>query len=216
MHLIYVMTNKRTKEKYVGETSKTLEERFKTHKHCAKYRCDKYRLYKDMLEDEFEIELLEKFDYKEKKEIYDKEEYWINKLDTYNNGYNNAPRQNITSLGFEFTNERKKEYSEKFKGSNNPMYGKNVKDYMSEEKIRQWKENLSKARKGKKFTKEHKQKLKENNKKRKKVVKIDNGKETIYESLTIASKENKISAGALCNRIKKNIERDGVVYRYAE
>ena len=38
IHNIYVITNKITNKKYVGETSLDIQERFNSHKKSAKYR----------------------------------------------------------------------------------------------------------------------------------------------------------------------------------
>ena len=46
------------------------------------------------------------------------------------------------------TDEYRQRYSEKFSGENNPMYGKSIFDFMTEEEIKQWRENVSKATSG--------------------------------------------------------------------
>lgn len=47
------------------------------------------------------------------------------------------------------------------RGESNPMYGKNIKDYMTEEAYLQWKINISNSLKGKKHTEETKRKISE-------------------------------------------------------
>lgn len=220
-HYIYLLTNKITNEKYVGETTLGIEARFKEHCRIALngYR-DKYRLYLDIKKfspDNFKVELLEELDIEDKKEAWERESYWIEKLDTYNNGYNNAPRHTVGGLGYCFTEERKKEYSKIFSGKNNPMYGKDVRDYMTEEEVKRWKENLSKAKKGKKFSESHKKALSENSTRKRKVIKTtSDGKITIYDSLTKASQDNKLSLGGLSNRIKKKLIINGESYKYED
>lgn len=44
-------------------------------------------------------------------------------------------------------------------GKNNPMYGKNVKDYMSEQKYQEWKRKISLSQKGKKLSVETRNKI---------------------------------------------------------
>lgn len=220
-HYIYLITNKITNEKYVGETKLGIEARFKTHCTVAlNGHRDKYRLYQDMKKfgtDNFRIELLEELDINDRQEALIREAYWIKKLDTYRNGYNNAPRQYVTSLGYKYSEERKQEYSKKFSGKNNPMYGKDVKDLMTKEKIITWKENLSKARKGKKFSEKHKQAMSDNSPRKRKVVKITSKGEVVeYDSVTKAAKDNNLSAGTICNRIKKQLVIEGVSYKYKE
>ena len=51
--------------------------------------------------------------------------------------------------------------SNKRKGDLNPMYGKSIKDYMSEENFDEWRKKQSYSHKGKKFSEEHKQKIRE-------------------------------------------------------
>lgn len=49
-------------------------------------------------------------------------------------------------------------------GSNNPMYGRSVKEFMTDEEIQKWRSNLSKANSGEKngfFGKHHSDKTKE-------------------------------------------------------
>ena len=218
-HYIYLITNIKTNEKYVGETSLGIEARFKTHCRMAlKGHRDKYRLYQDIKKfgkENFKIELIEELNIKDRQEALDREAYWILALDTYQNGYNNAPRQCVTSLGYKFTEERKREYSEKFSGENNPMFGKNIKDLMTEEKIQEWKKNLSKARKGKSFSEEHKKNLSKNSPRKKKVIKTcSNGEEIVYESLTEASRLNNLSVGTILNRIKKQLVINNESYKY--
>lgn len=59
--------------------------------------------------------------------------------------------------------ETKKKISDankgRYIGEMNPMYGKNIRDYMSEENYNKWRENISNTRKGKVLTKETKIKL---------------------------------------------------------
>lgn len=87
MFLIYVLTNIKTGQQYVGQTCHSIESRFTKHKHSAKSkRYQNIKLYKAM--NEYGIE---NFDY----DIIcftnnpdDDEKYWIKKLNTYNCGYN--------------------------------------------------------------------------------------------------------------------------------
>lgn len=86
---IYVITNKLNGMQYVGATAFSIRKRFK--EHCRGInRIQSYNrpLYRDMREygvENFDIELLEECDDDVK---FDREVYWIEKLDTYKNGYN--------------------------------------------------------------------------------------------------------------------------------
>lgn len=67
----------------------------------------------------------------------------------------------ISNTGKHHTEESKKKMSSKRKGDLNPMYGKSIKDYMSEENFDEWRKKQSDSHKGKKFSEEHKQKIRE-------------------------------------------------------
>ena len=89
MPYIYKITNKVNGKLYVGQTSLSLEERFKQHLQDSKKENIQHRpLYKAMQKygpENFTIELLEETDNPNEREMY-----WIDKLDTYHskNGYN--------------------------------------------------------------------------------------------------------------------------------
>ena len=109
---IYVITNKITKRQYVGQTKLNVYERWGRHILDA-YRADRGNIKQKTdfhsaivkyTPDAFEIKILEECD---KTQADKKEIEWIQKLDTYNNGYNMTPGgQNI------------------FKTKNNPVYKK--------------------------------------------------------------------------------------------
>lgn len=91
MAYIYLITNKINGKQYVGKTENTIDERWKEHKQdYKKDRCEKRPLYDAMQKygiENFEIRELEYL--KEGGKILsDREEYWIEQLDTYHNGYN--------------------------------------------------------------------------------------------------------------------------------
>ena len=83
------MTNEVNGKQYVGTTKYSLSKRFK--EHCSdgkRDRCKNRPLYADMNKygfDKFNIEELEECDDNDR---FDREIYWIEKLDTHNNGYN--------------------------------------------------------------------------------------------------------------------------------
>lgn len=86
---IYCITNKINNKKYVGKTMLSIEERWKQHiKDGKKEYVQKRPLYftfKKYGIENFEISLLEEAP---KDILNEKECYWINKLNTYSNGYN--------------------------------------------------------------------------------------------------------------------------------
>lgn len=100
-HYIYSITNIINNKKYIGETE-NLEERKRKHFQAGlrgyhdirKFNGNKLEcngLYKDMKQlglNNFTFEILEVCSYEEK---LNKEKYWINKFNSYKNGYNCVP-----------------------------------------------------------------------------------------------------------------------------
>lgn len=89
MAFIYVITNDVNGKQYVGKTDCTIEYRFKEHISDSKKRaCEKRPLYNAM--NKYGIE---HFHIAELEECLsecasEREQFWVDKLDTYNNGYN--------------------------------------------------------------------------------------------------------------------------------
>ena len=89
MSYIYKITNNVTGMSYVGNTSYDIHKRW--HEHCRdskKARCAKRPLYQDMQKygtDKFCIGIIEEC---EASIAQAREVYWINKLNTFRNGYN--------------------------------------------------------------------------------------------------------------------------------
>ena len=89
MGYIYVITNQINKKQYIGQTTYTIQERFKEHIIDAKkQRCEKRPLYDAFNKygiNNFTIEQLEECD---NNLLNEREKYWINKLNTFHFGYN--------------------------------------------------------------------------------------------------------------------------------
>lgn len=89
MPYIYKIVNDINDKIYVGKTLQTIEKRFK--EHCddsKKIRCEKRPLYDAMNKygiEHFHIEQIEECSLET---INNREIYWINKLNSYHNGYN--------------------------------------------------------------------------------------------------------------------------------
>lgn len=82
---IYCFTNKINNKKYVGQ-SINIEERYKNHK--SNYKRMSTSFYKAVREygwDNFSFEVLEECS---KEKLNERERYWIEHLDSFNNGYN--------------------------------------------------------------------------------------------------------------------------------
>lgn len=86
---IYCISNKVNSKQYVGKTIRSIEERFTEHcKDAYRERCESRPLYRAMRNygtGSFYVTLLEEVDIKD---LEDREQFWIDKLDTYKNGYN--------------------------------------------------------------------------------------------------------------------------------
>lgn len=89
MGFIYVITNTTNNKQYVGKTENSVIERFAEHKHSINTDRDKERpLYRAMRKygvDNFICKQLEECP---SIELNEREQYWIEKLDTFYHGYN--------------------------------------------------------------------------------------------------------------------------------
>lgn len=86
---IYCISNKINSKQYVGKTIRNIEERFLEHcKDAYRERCENRPLYRAIRKygiKAFDISLLEEVDIED---LENREQFWIDKLDTYKNGYN--------------------------------------------------------------------------------------------------------------------------------
>ena len=89
MSFIYLITNKINGKRYVGQTSKTVEERFRNHiEDCYTTQNDNRPLYKALKKygvDNFKVETLEECP---NSKVNEREIYWIKKLGTFSKEYN--------------------------------------------------------------------------------------------------------------------------------
>lgn len=87
MGYIYKIINDINNKVYIGQTTYTLEERFKQHLFSARHEAP-YKLYRAMNKygtEHFQIQLIEECP---NSELNIKEAYWIGKYNSFDNGYN--------------------------------------------------------------------------------------------------------------------------------
>ncbi|PHL10690.1 NUMOD3 domain-containing DNA-binding protein [Enterococcus faecium] len=180
MYYIYKITFLKTGKFYIGQTC-NLNKRKKRHleelrlnKHHSIYFQRAYNKYGGTNSD-FLFEVL--FESKNKKEIDKEEERLI--LETYHVNYNvskKASGGDLTSYHpnyekivqkhkeYKFPEERKIEYAKKFRGKNNPNYGKNHKGNPNFKWTDERKKKMSELNKGKILSEETKLKISESKK----------------------------------------------------
>ena len=159
--LIYVATHKQSGRQYVGQTILKLEQRKYCHIYAAKKKAsiDFHKALLELGADSFEWSVLEAE--VPRKQLTEKEESWIQKLNTINTGFNRDRRGNRQA----WPKERIKRRSDTVKGSiRSPEARKNMSEAakkrgMSEEH----KKRMTEGRRNSSYvaTEEHKRKLSE-------------------------------------------------------
>lgn len=140
---IYKITNKVNNKMYVGQTIRDLKDRYEGHLYRAFINNSNTKLYNAMRKygkENFEIEIIDNCS---DSKLNERETYWINKLDTYNNGYN-------MTLGGEDNPMNNEEIIERHKIK---MQSKEVREKISK--------SLSNYIKEHGFSEEHKRRLSE-------------------------------------------------------
>lgn len=148
---IYKISNSINTKVYIGQTTKTVEARFRSHLKASTRTKNGQHLYLAMNKygkDNFWVEQIDTADSRE--ELNNKEKYWISYYNSINNGYNMMDGGN----------------------DENPMNSEKVKkkhaQKLSSQEIRdKISKSLSDYRKREGFSVEHKQKIKESREKRK-------------------------------------------------
>lgn len=124
--IIYCATNKINNKKYIGQTIRSLSRRKTIHiyesKHGSKYYF--HQAIKKYGKDNFIWDIL--LECSSKEELNEKEEFFIKKYNTMNNGYNltRGGQNGGTRKGKHNSKEQKQKLSKLYKGSGNPFYGK--------------------------------------------------------------------------------------------
>ena len=142
---VYCIENKLDGKKYIGVTKGEINRRFKQHKQITNNKNSSYKnhIHKAMAMygiENFIVYEIDKADTKE--DLFEKEKYWIKKLDTKNNGYNETDGGEGT-WGWKPTEEQRKQNSERIKIA---MQDVNLRRNLSEKSKQHW-EKLSKEEK---------------------------------------------------------------------
>lgn len=197
--LIYMFINKVNGKKYVGLTSRSLEERTAEHlRHDATLFDKKLREYGIT---NFDLIVLDVADTLE--ELNEKEKYYIKLFKTLvPNGYNLCEGGGVTK-GYKHREESKQKMSESRKqkdisGENNPFYGNHHTEEARKKMRKAW-------------TEERRKKLSEESKNRKhstkKVKNIDTGE--IFDSIKAASEKYNVKATHITRVCKGKRKKTG-------
>lgn len=88
MSYIYKITNDINQKVYIGQTSKSIEERWSEHKADYAYNKKNRPLYSAMLKYGFSHFHIEQIEECSQKDVQEREIYWIAYYNSYHNGYN--------------------------------------------------------------------------------------------------------------------------------
>ena len=179
MGFIYKITNDITNKSYIGQTSQTIEDRFKEHLKNSRYY--NYHLYNSMNKYGIEHFSIEQIEECHDELLNEREQYWINYYDTFYYGYNETKGgegrkkydyKQIAEKYLELQNEKDTaiffncsvDTVQKACRTNNIEIKKGLpQSYWASEKgqkrKKQLKENIEKNFKGKKLSEEHKKKI---------------------------------------------------------
>ena len=148
--IIYKITNKITGKCYIGQTIQSLQRRW--YKHCHDNRCPALRdAIKKYGQDNFTIEVIDTATTID--ELNEKEIYWIS---FYNSLVPNGYNLQTGGKNSRCAESTKKKLSELNRGENHPLWGTHRSQAV--------RDAVSNARKGIKFTDEHRKHLSESHK----------------------------------------------------
>jgi len=228
MSIIYKATNKLNGKSYIGQTSKTLEHRKLSHKARVRFGSS-YHFHNAIRKygfDVFEWEILEK-GIKIKNELDKLEIRYIKKFNSIKNGYNISTgggggdtltnhldikeilkKMSDKQKGRIMSDSVKKKWYKKmyidnpnrFKGENNPMYGKKLSDERKKQISEQHKGNT--YMQGKKMSIETKKKISDSLKGRPKSEKFKRMMSRIHKG-KVLSKETKLKISLSKRKLKK-------------
>ncbi len=126
--IIYKCTNKINNKIYIGQTSRTVNERKDEHLNESFKKLSKTHFHRALRKYGIENFIWKKLENVMIENLNEKEEYYIKKYDSLKNGYN-MTINGYNLRGFCHSDKTKKKMSEKTKGKNNPMYGTKRPDF---------------------------------------------------------------------------------------
>ena len=145
MGLIYKYTNMITTDAYIGKTISTINERFKGHLSAIDNGSDAHfhRALRKYGIENFNSEVLE--DEIKEENINEREIYWIQYYDTFNNGYNMTQGGDGGNTRINFTDEEKKNYYKKISvGNKGRRRSEDMKQNYSKSKLKTPVRNIGK------------------------------------------------------------------------
>ncbi len=123
--IVYLVRNLRNGKGYVGQTQRTLDDRWAEHVHNALKMKKEMPIYAAIRKhgvESFEVTILQECLSPE--ELDQAEKRWIDELGTYSRGYN-ATKGGHGISGYKHTEDAKRRMSEARRGPKNHNYGKN-------------------------------------------------------------------------------------------
>lgn len=184
-----------TGKKYIGQTVQE-KQRKRQHKNLCKNGVDNkfYRAVRKYGWDNFIYGIIEEY---EVKVLNEQETFYIDKYDTYHNGYNSTLGGEGVR-GFIVSNDTKEKISNSLKGKNHPMFGK--------QQIEELKKIWSEIKKGKNNPMYGKVGKNSPSSKQYKIT-FENGDEIIICGLTQWAKENKYNRSHMFELCKEKCKR---------
>jgi len=139
---IYKITNKVNELIYIGSTVQNLNYRFSSHISAWKYNKNTSKLYNAFSEigiENFNIVLIENFPCVNKRQLEERETYYIQLYDSVEKGYNQGwaktteeRKQALKKINKKRFNENNKEYIKEYNHENYPKYRNRILEYQKE------------------------------------------------------------------------------------
>lgn len=183
--LVYKITNLINGKVYVGQTKGTVEKRWRYHNYDSSRCRYLHNAIQKYGKDNFRIEQIDTAS--SQPELNEKEKYWIEFFDCISpKGYNLKSGGHKPKYSQE-SRERMSKNHPDVSGERNPRYGVSLSEST--------REKISKAHTGKKLSELHKQKVRQNSKRRKSVLNLDT--KEVFLSSREAEETYKLAHGSI-------------------